>query len=181
MRPNATTILAAVSATLLIFGIGRAQEAPLSEYRLKAAFLFNFAKFVEWPPEAFAAPKSPIIIGVLGDNPFGTDLEETVRNKLIGERPVVVKVFQATDVATNCHILFISNSEKKRLPEILATLRGNSVLTVGETDDFIEAGGMINFVPEGNKIRFQINDETARRAKLQISSKLMSLALRPAR
>jgi hypothetical protein len=181
MRPGATTILAAASAVLVTFGVGRAQEAPLSEYRLKAAFLFNFAKFVEWPQQAFAEPKSPIVIGVLGDNPFGTDLEETVRNKLIGARPVVVKEFQATDPATNCHILFISNSEKKRLPEILAPLRGHSVLTVGDTERFIEAGGMINLVPEGNKIRFQINDETARSAKLRISSKLLSLALRPVR
>ncbi|MCU0786062.1 MAG: YfiR family protein [Verrucomicrobia bacterium] len=181
MRLGATTILAAVSAVLVTFGIGRAQEAPLSEYRLKAAFLFNFAKFVEWPPEAFVGPKSPMVIGVLGDNPFGTELEETVRNKVINERPVVVKVFQPPAAATNCHILFISTSEKKRLPEIFESLRRASVLTVGETDGFTETGGMINFVPEGNKMRFQINDEAARKAKLSISSKLLSLALRPPR
>ncbi len=181
MRFCATPKMAVVSAVLMVIGTSHAQDAPLSEYRLKAAFLFNFAKFVEWPPEAFATPNTPIVIGVLGDNPFGTDLEETVRNKVINGRPVVVKFPQSSDAATNCHILFISTSERKRLPEIFESLRRASVLTVSETDRFTEMGGMINFIPEGNKIRFQINDEAAKNAKLKISAKLLSLAVRPAR
>ena len=181
MRPCATRILAALSAVLLTFSTSRAQDAVVSEYRLKAAFLFNFAKFVEWPPEAFSGPKSPLVIGVLGDNPFGADLEETVRNKFIGERQIEVKTIPSLSGVTNCQILFISISEQKRLPEILENLRGASVLTVSEAEHFTEAGGMINFVNEGSKIRFQINDETARKAKLKVSSKLLSLAVRPER
>lgn len=189
MRVGAKPFLSLSLVWLLIVGHGSAQEIQpsdyeIKEYQLKAAFLFNFAKFVEWPPETFADQRSPIVIGILGDNPFRDEsrdlLEETVRNKVINERPVVVKVVQAPAAATNCHILFISTSEKERLPEILAGLRGASVLTVGETERFTESGGMINFVLEGNKIRFQINDAAARSARLTVSSKLLSLALRPA-
>ena len=179
MRLRATPILALVSALLMYIGSGRAQDVARSEYHLKAAFLFNFAKFIEWPPQAYANTDSPLVIGVLGDNPFGTALEETIRNKVIDGRTVVVKPIPSLSAATNCQILFISTSEKHRLKEILDSLRGSSVLTVGETDHFTEAGGMINFVLEGNKIRFQINDQTARGAKLKVSSKLLSLALRP--
>lgn len=178
MRRCATLILALVTAALTTAIISRADEAAPSAYRLKAAFLFNFAKFVEWPTEAFADARSPMVIGILGENPFGNDLEETIRDKTINDRPVVVKVFEQPSAVTNCHVLFIAASEKKPLPEIVETLRNATVLTVGETERFIESGGMINFVPEGNKIRFQINDEAARKAKLKISSKLLSLAVR---
>lgn len=177
MRFCATPILALVSAVLMAINSGRAQDSPPSEYRLKAAFLFNFAKFVEWRPEAFADAKSPFIIGVLGDNPFGSELEQTVAGKKINDHPITILPFRAAADATNCHILFISTSEKQRLPQIFESLRGASVLTVSETAHFTEAGGMINFVPEGNKIRFQINDDAAKAARLKISSKLLSLAI----
>jgi hypothetical protein len=165
---------------LLVTVAGSAQESPPSEYRLKAAFLFNFAKFVEWPASAFADSTSPFVIGVLGENPFGSDLEQTVRGKVINERLLSIKLFRSPTEATNCHILFISTSEKKQFSDIFNTLKGVPVLTVGETDQFIDSGGMINFVMEDKKIRFQINNETAKREKLQISSKLLSLAI-PAR
>jgi hypothetical protein len=160
---------------------GRAQDSQPSEYQLKAAFLFNFAKFVEWPPAAFAAGTSPIVIGVLGENPFGNDLEATIRNKQINNRSLVVQEFKSPAEATNCHILFISASEKTRLPEILSGLSGTNVLTVSELEGFTTAGGMINFVHENNKIRFQINDAAAKNANLRVSSKLLSLALPPAK
>jgi len=163
----------------------RAQESQPTEYQIKAAFLYNFAKFIEWPPEAFAQKESPFVIGILGDNPFGTDLEKAVHNKTVNDRPLEVKECRSVTEATNCHILFISSSEKKpsasekkRLSEIFAGLRGNSVLTVGETDGFTENGGMINFVQESNKIRFRISDDAAKAARLKISSKLLSLAVR---
>jgi hypothetical protein len=164
---------------LLAIGDGRAQEPQPTEYQIKAAFLFNFAKFVQWPPAAFAGVTSPIVVGVLGENPFHDDLARTVRNKTIDERPLVIKEFSSPIEATNCHILFISASEKNRLPEILKGLKGTSVLTVGEMEHFTESGGMINFVLRGKKIRFQINNDEASRAGLKISSKLMSLALGP--
>ena len=157
------------------------QESQPSEYRLKAAFLFNFAKYVEWPAAAFPDKTSPLIIGVLGKSPFDGDLEQTIRNKTINGRPLQIKeIRHSVTEAASCHILFICTSEKKRLPEIFRGLRDAHVLTVGETDRFTQTGGMINFVPEGNKIRFEINDDAAKKAGLKISSKLLNLALRPA-
>ena len=166
-------------ALLLVVGGARAQAPPPSEYQIKAAFLFNFAKFVEWPPKAFAEASSPMVIGILGDNPFHDDLSRTIQGKAIDGRPLVIKEYSSPVEATNCHILFISTSEKKRLPEILQTLKGASVLTVGETEQFTENGGMINFFLEGTKTRFQINKDAATSAGLKISAKLMSLASRP--
>lgn len=162
---------------LLVLNGSRAQDSQPSEYQLKAAFLFNFAKFVEWPPQAFASDTSPIVVGVLGRNPFGADLESTVQDKAINNRPITIKEFRSPTEATNCHILFISTSEEEHLPEILKQLHGTSVLTVSESPNFIESGGMINFVRVGNLIKFQISDETAKRAGLKIRAKLLSLAL----
>jgi uncharacterized protein DUF4154 len=160
-------------------GSGGAQEFRPTEYQIKAAFLFNFAKFVQWPPQAFAAGTSPLVIGILGENPFHDDLARTIQGKTVDEHPVVIKEFLSPAQATNCHVLFISTSEKTRLPEIIQSLKGASVLTVGEMDRFTETGGMINFILEGTKIRFQINKDAAARAGLKISSKLMNLAWRP--
>ena len=158
--------------------MARAQEALPSEYRLKAAFLWNFAKFVDWPTNAFASDTAPFLIGVLGDDPFGADLEQTVSGKLINQHPIAVKLYRTAVDARACHILFISNSEKHRLDDILKTLNDAPVLTVGETEQFTPSGGMINFILESNKIRFQINDAAAKAANLKISSKLLSLAVR---
>jgi hypothetical protein len=163
----------------LMFGpgfAGFAQNSSPSEYQIKAAFLYNFAKFVQWPPQAFAGPGSPMIIGVLGDNVFGDNLERTIRNKTIDQHPFEFREYHSVKEATNCQILFISPSEKKRLPKILNGLRGTSVLTVSETDHFIEAGGMINFDIEDNEVHFQINNTAAKKSGLIISSKLLSLA-----
>jgi hypothetical protein len=156
-----------------------AQDTQPTEYQIKAAFLFNFAKFVEWPAEAFATTNSPLVIGVLGQNVFGDNLERTISNKTINNRPLLCKEFRSVTEATNCQILFISASEAARFPKIVDALHGTSVLTVSESDQFIEAGGMINFVIEANKIRFQINAEAAKKSGLSISSKLLSLAVHP--
>ena len=157
---------------------GLAQEAP-TEYQVKAAFLFNFAKFVEWPAEAFPETNSPIVIGVLGKNVFGTDLEKTIRGKTVNNRHFEFKNFNSPTDATNCHILFISPSLKDNLPKIVDGLHNASVLTVSETEQFITAGGMINFIIADNKtVRFQISDDAAKKAGLKISSKLLSLAAR---
>lgn len=156
---------------------GHAQTAQPSEYQLKAAFLYHFAQLVNWPSDAFVESGSPMVIAVLGENPFGKQLEEAVQGKSINGHPLTVKAVQTIAELTNgCHVLFIATSEKKRLSEILATVRGKSMLTVGETEEFTETGGMINFIMEGTKIRFQINDSAAKKAGLKISSKLLSLA-----
>ncbi|HTQ50383.1 MAG TPA: YfiR family protein [Candidatus Acidoferrales bacterium] len=165
----------------LLFGLafkGSGQNSSPSEYQIKAAFLYNFAKFVEWPGQAFASPTSPIVIGVLGENVFGDNLERTIRDKTINNHPLQFKQFHSVMEATNSQILFISASEKSRLPRILNGLRGTSVLTVSEnSDEFIKAGGMINFVIEDNRVHFQINDDAAKKSGLTISSKLLSLAV----
>jgi len=154
-----------------------AQNSSPTEYQIKAAFLYNFAKFVEWPPRVFASPTSPIIIDVLGENVFGDNLERTIHNKTVNHHPFRCEEIRSVNEATNCQILFISASEIHRLPKILKSLRGTNILTVSETDHFIEAGGMINFVIEDDEIHFQINDDAAKRAGLKISSKLLSLAV----
>lgn len=156
---------------------GSAQEQP-TEYQIKAAFLFNFAKFVDWPSEAFSATNSPIVIGVFGKNVFGSDLENTIRDKTVNNRRFQFITVTSAVEATNCHILFISPSEKENFKKILDGLHNACVLTVSETDQFIKTGGMVNFVIEDNKIRFQINDGAAKKANLRISSKLLSLAAR---
>ena len=160
-----------------------AQQPPPqpSEYEVKAAFLYNFAKFVEWPSQAFSDAGSPFTIGVVGDNPFGDDLERTLRDKALNGHPIAAKQVKAPSELRTCHILFISPSEKKRLPDILKLIRDAGVLTVSEMEDFLPAGGMINFLMVDNKVRFEINDEPAKRAGLRLSSKLLHLGKRSER
>jgi hypothetical protein len=156
---------------------GPAQTQRPSEYQLKAAFLYNFAKFIDWPPAALADDRSPFIIGVLGDNPFGNNLDQIVAGKTINGHSISVQFFNSAAEAARCQILFISNSEKKHFPDIIKSLNGSAVLTVSETERFIESGGIVNFVQEDNRIRFQINADAARIVGLKISSKLLSLAI----
>ena len=179
LRPVQPLLLAALA--LRILAPAQAQESPPSEFQLKAAFIYNFAKFVEWPPNAFPAPNSPFVIGIIGDNPFDETLSQTIQNKQINGHPFRVVQFKSLAEVTNCHILFIGLSERKRLAEILRAVRGSSVLTVSDLDHFLTAGGMINFLMEGNKVRFAISDVAAREAGLRISSKLLNLAKRPER
>jgi len=151
-----------------------AQSSP--EYQLKAVFLFNFAQFVEWPAKAFPEPDTPLGICVLGEDPFGTYLDETVRGETVGNHPLAVRRLRTVDEITGCHILFVSQQEQAHLREILDSLKGHSVLTVSDAERFAMRGGMIRFVNAHNRIRLRINLEAARAADLTISSKL----LRPA-
>jgi hypothetical protein len=153
-----------------------AQVRPSSEYELKAAFVFNFAKFVDWPPSAFANPTAPFSVCVLGPDPFGGALDDALRGKVIAEHPAsVARVKHVADV-TGCQILFIASSESHLLPEVLSKIRGQRVLVIGETDDFASSGGVIQFTLEENRVRFFINTDAADRAGLKISSKLLALA-----
>lgn len=153
-----------------------AQQGPAPEYQVKAAFLFNFAQFVEWPAAAFPEPDSPMVIGVLGEDPFGGDLEAIVRGEVVNGHPLTVERFGRVEEITACHILFVSKGEAARLDRILAALKGRSILTVGDMRDFAGRGGMIRFVTDRSRIRLRINLEAARADELTISSKL----LRPA-
>ena len=159
-------------------GTAHGEDSQLTESKLKAAFLFNFTKFVEWPPSAFTTADSPVVIGILGNNPFGDNLEAIIHDKKINDRIIVVKAMSSLAEVTNCQVLFISNSEKGKVSEIVAAIGRASILTVGDTDGFLEAGVTIDFTKEGNKVRFQINESASKRAGLKISSKLLSLASR---
>lgn len=152
------------------------QGAPSAEYQVKAVFLFNLAQFVEWPPRAFAEPRAPLVIGVLGEDPFGSYLDETVRGETVRNHPLVLQRYRRVSEIRVCHVLFISRSESDRLDQIFAALRGRNVLTVGDAEDFITRGGMIRLVTEKNKIRIRINVDAVRAAGLTISSKLLRLA-----
>jgi hypothetical protein len=156
-----------------------ANETPVSEYQLKAVFLFNFAKFVEWPPQAFADPRDPFTICVLGDNPFGSALDDAVRGKTVANRPISIRLVSNPQQARTCQILFVSSSERKRMHGIFEALRNCSVLSVGETDDFTVTGGIVQFRMKDARVRIEIDAEAAGRASLRISSKLLSLAEPP--
>ena len=178
LRDLVSSILAALllAGTLSLTATGAtAEPAPSKEYQVKAVFLFNFAQFVEWPPTAFPEPGAPISIGVLGDDPFGTALEETVRGETVGNRKITVQRSHKVEDLKNCQLLFISKSEKGRTAEILSSLTPGPVLTVSEVESFAHQGGVINFYLEGNKVRFEINPAAARRQRLKLNSQLLSL------
>jgi hypothetical protein len=151
-------------------------QDTIPEYQVKAAYLYNFLKFVEWPSDAFTDSLAPIVIGVLGDDPFGTALPEVVIGKTVQGRDLVIRRYRAGENLRGATILFISISEKKRLPQIVAGLRGSTVLTVADMDGFLDAGGMIQFLSENDLVRFAINVDAVSAARLKVSSKLLSLA-----
>jgi hypothetical protein len=153
-----------------------ADIAPIDEYQVKAAFLYNFAKFVEWPREAFGKSTDPIGICVIGQNPFGSSLEDAVSGKTVNGRAFVVRQISDIKQASRCHILFVSASERRRYSAILGDARAGGVLTVGETDGFAEQGGMVNLKLESGRVQIQINLSAAEEARVRISSKLLSLA-----
>ena len=154
----------------------QAAVAGFDEYQVKAAFLYNFAKFVEWPPGTFASATDPIGICIAGVNPFGSTLETMVQGKKIGDRVFAVRRIADTQQTKGCQILFIGSAEWKRVRPLLEALKGAAILTVGETDDFTAAGGMIAFQIEGPRVRLQIDLEAAEHSRLKMSSKLLSLA-----
>lgn len=154
-----------------------AQSVP-TEHQIKAAFLFNFAKFVEWPARSDVPADAPIIVGVLGDNVFHDDLANALNGKNVNNHPLHFQQYDSLSDATNCQILFISPSEQSHFAKIIRQLNNAAILTVSETDHFTEDGGMINFVIVEKKVRFQINNDAAKKAGLTISSKLLSLAVR---
>ncbi len=153
-----------------------AQTAIPPEYEIKAVFLFNFARFVDWPAKTFPDADAPFVIGVLGEDPFGSYLDETLRGEKVNGRPLAVQRYRRVGEIRACQVLFISRSEADRLEQILASLRGRGILTVGDTDDFAARGGMIRLATEKNKVRMRINLDVVKAANLAISSKLLRVA-----
>ncbi|MGB7283048.1 MAG: YfiR family protein [Candidatus Acidiferrum sp.] len=164
---------------LLIIGGARwisAQTNPSSEYQVKAAFLFHFAQFVDWPPQAFKAPDSPLSYCTIGEDPFHGGLDTALDGKMFGMRPFRVQHLQQAEEIQGCQVLFIGTTEKKSIAAVLANLKGAPVLTVGESEHFAQQGGMIGFCLEDNKVRFEINLSAAENAKLRIGARLLALA-----
>jgi len=155
---------------------GFAQGREASEYQIKAAYLYNFAKFVEWPPEVLSRKDDPIRICIVGENPFGNYLNESTEEKTINGRKLVIWELKSVQDAKGCQIVFIGVSEKYHVRAMLESIKGAAVLTVGDTEGFAQAGGMINFTLEESMVRFEVNVDAAERARLKISSKLIRLA-----
>jgi hypothetical protein len=149
---------------------------PRSEYELKAAFLLNFAKFVEWPDGTFSGSADTVVLGILGEDPFGLALDRIVAGQLIRNRTLSVRRLTDISEITACNLVFIAAGEGDRLQDITALATAAGILTVGETTGFAEAGVVINFYLKDRKVRFEINARAAELAQLRISSRLLRLA-----
>lgn len=152
------------------------QSNPTGEYQVKAAFLFYFSGFVDWPEGTFKDASSPLTYCTIGEDPFRGALDASLSGKTVGTRALRVQHVTQSQEIQGCQILFIGAAGKRLLPATLASLKENSVLTVGESEHFVQDGGMIGFLLEENKIRFEINLEAAEHAKLTMSSRLLALA-----
>ena len=151
-------------------------QTTAKEYRIKAAFLFNFAHYVEWPPDAFKDANSPLNYCTIGDDPFEGVLDESLNAKSAGTHPLRVQHLRPSENFQGCQIVFIGANEKKRTTAILETLKQSPVLVVGESNHFIQQGGTVGFLSEENTVRFEVNLGAAQRARLNISATLLSVA-----
>jgi hypothetical protein len=165
---------AILACLLLLAPAGGAAESA-SEYAVKAAFLYNFAKFVEWPEGTFASRDDPIALCVLGENPFGTLLGDAVRDKTVSGRQIAVRESKAISALAHCHIVFLGSGS---LDESLAALASKPVLTVSEAQSAVERGAIIGFKLEERRVRFEVNLLAARKAHLKLSSQLLKVAVR---
>ena len=156
-------------------GEARAQSGDSREYQIKAAFLFNFVQFVKWPGASFASADAPFVIGILGDDPFGSALEETIRGETIDNHRLRVVRAQQIEDLRDCQMIFVCRSKEGQVGEILSRLDSRPILTVSEVESFARNGGAIDFYLSGGKVRFEINPQSARRCGLKISSQLLTL------
>lgn len=169
--------LCAVAAGTLSFAIAAAaQSGQPSEYEVKAAFLFNFTKFVEWPDSSFRGSEAPIVIGIIGDDPFGDSLPRIVAGQKAQGRSILIVKYRRGDDLRHSQVLFISASERQHSAEILSGLQDASVLTVSDIDGFADAGGVMQFVIQENRVHFIVNLDAATQSKLRVSAKLLALA-----
>lgn len=155
--------------------VGNTWANPFDEYAVKAAYLYNFAKYVEWPPGAFASAQAPLLICIAGNDPFG-DALESLSGKMIESHPVEVRRLPATTNLDRCHIVFVSRAEQGQIKAVLAKLALRPTLTVSDISDFARMGGMIGLVEADQRIRFDINLTVARQVNLKLSSHLLKLA-----
>jgi len=162
---------------LLLISPGKlGAQSQAGEYAVKAAFLFNFAKFIDWPTDSFKNSSDPLTYCVAGDDPFGDSLDQALAGKTIGGHPVRLLRPKKPEDADVCQIIFLASKQEKLSARYLEHVKDHSVLTVGEADDFLRQGGIIRFILEDNRVRFEINLTTAEHAKLKVSSRLLALA-----
>jgi hypothetical protein len=166
--------LAAIVAVLALALCG--SDEPSQEYKVKAAFIYNFAKFIEWPSGHFASDDSPFVIAIVGTDPFNGELDRALAGKKVGTHPVEARHFESAESVGRCEVLFIADNDDEAVAKIIATLSGKAVLTVGDGEHFDADGGAIRFFTEDGKMRFEINTDATDAAKLKISSKLLKLA-----
>lgn len=170
------SLLLAMPLTLMFLAVvANPQESAPTEYQVKAAFLINFPKYVDWPAKAFATTNSPIVIAVVGDTKVADEIQKIITNRIVNGRELALKRLASGDATSACHILFISAAEQKRSPSLLAK-RNEGVLTVGESNDFLERGGIINLARHDEKIALEVNLAAADQARIKVSSKLLSVA-----
>jgi len=159
---------------ILFLAIAQVARAA-TEYEVKAAFLYNFTRFVSWP-ETGNSTRAPVVIGILGHNPFGDALETAIRGKTVDNRPLTIRYSRELRDLTDAHVIFITRSESDQIPQILAAFRGRPVLTVAETPHFTSQGGMVRFYLQDRRVAFEINPAAAEEAGLRISSRLLNVS-----
>jgi len=161
---------------MLAGSLGFTAEPVSKEYQLKAAFIYNFTKFVDWPAQRSGAKDSPFTIGVFGNNPFGDELNKLAQGRSVNGRPMIIKNITSTNEAASVDLLFVSSGQEELLGKLLVVIQGAGVLTIGESKAFADHGGIINFVTEADKIRFEINLDEAERGGLKLRAQLLNLA-----
>jgi hypothetical protein len=167
-----------IVGVILVLGFLPLAAGPPSpnEYALKAVFLYNFVRFIDWPESAFASSAAPLVIGIVGEDPFGSLLGEAIAGETYHGRPIQIEHYNGGRDLRRCHILFVSQSAAAQLPQILGAVAGKNVVTVGETDYFLNRGGMIALTAGQNRVRLRINSTALRNARLNVSSKLLQVA-----
>jgi hypothetical protein len=175
-KPHIRLGIAAVAVLLLLSfpTAGKCQSS--GEYRLKLAFLYNFAQFVEWPPDAFPDSRSPLDICVAGENPFRGDIQDSLNGRTVRGHPLKLRTLNPDENLEGCQMIFVRASEKSSTSKILTSAKGSDILTVGEAKGFAHNGGMINLTRDDNRLRFEVNLTAASQSRLRISSKLLALA-----
>jgi hypothetical protein len=179
---RAAFLLALASLTVCVVTVVEARSSDAAgneafdEYKVKAAFLFNFVRFVDWPAPAFDHPAAPIVLGIVGQDPFGDGIDRLVDGKTVNGRPLMVRRIRGAADVAGCHVLFVSGTDRVGATKVLTAVHRAPVLTIGEAEGFADAGGIINFTREGRYVRFEINVNAASRAGLTLSSKLLRLA-----
>jgi hypothetical protein len=182
IKPQFLRLFAGLLAAALCLWCSTARQCEAAasrqstEYEVKAAFLYNFAKFTEWPANTFSGPDEPLIFGILGHDPFGGNIDAATKRTVNG-RPVQVRRFSDVREVGKCHILFISSSEAERLETILHALRSSRILLISDISGFAERGGMINFIMQENSVGFKINADAVSRAGITLHSRLLNIAI----